>query len=54
MSEEKKINKKITKYKKKKKKKLEKQLDEKQDAVNISYQRTDKIPIILSIIIIIQ
>ena len=27
-------------------KKIEKQLDEKQDAVNISNQRTDKIPVI--------
>ena len=36
------FNKKITK----KKKKIEKQLDEKQDVVNISNQRTDKIPAI--------
>ena len=47
MSEEKILIKKLQKKKKKKKKKhLEKQLDEKQDAVNISNQRTDKIPII--------
>ena len=45
MSEEKKLIQKLQK-KKKKKKNLEKQLDEKQDAVNISNQRTDKIPVI--------
>ena len=45
MSEEKNLIKKLQK-KKKKKKHLEKQLDEKQDAVNISNQRTDKIPVI--------
>ena len=42
MSEEKKLIKKLLK----KIKHLEKQLDEKQDAVNISNQRTDKRPVI--------
>ena len=52
MSEEKIL---IKNKKKKKKKKLEKQLDEKQDAVNISNQRTDKIPVIaIDMIIIIH
>ena len=48
MSEEKKYSKNYKKKKKKRKKKhLEKQLDNKQDAVNISNQRTDKIPVIV-------
>ena len=49
MSEEKKLIKKLQKKKKKQqktKKHLEKQLNENQDAVNISNQRTDKIPVI--------
>ena len=46
MSEEKQINQKVKKKKKKERKRLEKQLDEKQAAVNISNQRTDKIPFI--------
>ena len=36
----------LTKKKIQKKEHLEKQLDEKQDAVNISNQRTDKTPVI--------